>query len=166
MSSEDFEKFSVYGFSIDYPSTCYVELSPKSRREVGDVVFHFPNKDKVYVTWEGLEKARKKFRTVDEQAEHSINQVTKSTSVRRVERLSRDSLTINSHKAVYNRLKLDEIPAGFLLRTKSTTHETHSVHLHCENSSRFFVIYSLLSSNPPENFQSIMMSIVNSFRCH
>ena len=61
MSKPEFETFSVYSFSIDYPPVCRVEFNPKSRREAGDIVFHFPDKEKLFLSWGNLEKAQKKF---------------------------------------------------------------------------------------------------------
>ena len=182
MSKEDFDKFSVYGFSIDYPAICYVEFSSKSRREAGDIAFHYSSKKNIYLAWGDLTKTRKMFQTVDEQAEQSIKVVTKNRDIRKVERVTQDSLTINSHKAVYNRLRLVEAPRGFgskyktllylsspiylFLDRKPVKHEAFSVHLHCERTSRYFVIYSLVSGEAPENFPSIIMSMMNSFQCH
>jgi hypothetical protein len=55
LEKRNFEKFSVYNFSLDYPPVCRIEFNPKSRHESGDVVFHFPDKEKVFVTWGSLE---------------------------------------------------------------------------------------------------------------
>ena len=64
MAKEGFETFSVYNFSVDYPAVCRIEFNPKSRREAGDIVFHFPDREKVFLTWGKLEDAQKKFPTV------------------------------------------------------------------------------------------------------
>ena len=53
------EPFSAYGFSIQYPMVCRVEFNPKSLRGKGDVVFHFPDREKLFVTWGNLAAALK-----------------------------------------------------------------------------------------------------------
>jgi len=167
LESVIFERFSVYQFGINYPSVCRVEFNPKSRREGGDVVFHFPDKEKIFLSWGALEKAQKKFPTVEEQAEHSIKVVTKSGNVKNVQRVSQDSLNISSHRAAYNHIKLDEMQPGlFFGGKKGVPREAHSVHVHCEETSRYFVIYTLLSTKAPEDFGQLLVTMANSFKCH
>ena len=38
MMEKDFERFSVYGFSIDYPKDARIEFNPKARRGEGYIV--------------------------------------------------------------------------------------------------------------------------------
>lgn len=168
MSKPEFETFSVYNFSIDYPPICRVEFNPKSRREAGDIVFHFPDREKLYLSWGNLEKAQKKFENAEKQADHSLISVKKSSNVKKMEKLTTDTLTLNSHKAAYNRVKLEEAPPGlFPGKRKSIVHETYSLHLHCDESSRYFVVYTMLSPNAPQDFgEEIFMPMAKSFRCH
>jgi len=63
--------------STVYPSVCRLEFSPKSTRDSGDIAFHFPDENKVFLTWVELEKARKKFEMLEEYAEKSIKVVKK-----------------------------------------------------------------------------------------
>jgi len=165
LEDENFENFSAYRLSIDYPNVCRIEFNPKSRREKGDVVFHFPDKEKVFVSWGDLETAQKRFHTVEEQAEHSLKNLSKTSSVKKFERVSKDTIEMNSHRAVYNRIKLNEMTGG-LFGGKAVPRDGYSVHLHCENSSRYFVIYTILSSNAPQDFGDLFKTMTNSFRCH
>jgi len=167
LDNASFEKFSVYKFSINYPSVCRVEFNPKSRRESGDVVFHFPDKEKVFLSWGDLEKVQKRFSTVEEQAEHGIKTVSKSGAVKGCERVVKDSIEVNSHKAAYNHIRLKETVGGGLFGgSKTVQREGYSAHLQCENSSRYFVIYTLLSANAPQDFGDLMKTMIDSFRCH
>jgi len=169
-----FETFSVYKFSMNYPPICRVEFNPKTRREGGDIVFHFPDPDKpraptekVFLSWGALDKATKKFQTVDEQAEHSLKAVKKSSGVKGFEKVAQDTLDINNHKAVYNRIKMEEVRGGiFPGRGGGVKREALSLHLHCENSSRYFVIYAMLTPNAPEDFGDLFMTMAKSFKCH
>lgn len=166
MKSENFEKFSVYGFSIDYPPVCRVEFNPKSRRESGDVVFHFPDKEKLYLSWGALEKAKKNFRTVEKHAEHSVENLRKSGNVKNFERVKHDTLNVNKHKAIYNHVKVDQPIPGIFSSKKMTYRQGYSCHLHCENSSKYFVIYTVLSPSGPEDFGELFLEMAKSFKCH
>ncbi len=167
LAQAEFEKFSVYNFSMNYPPVCRVEFNPKSRREGGDVVFHFPDKEKVFLSWGALEKATKKFETVDKQAEHSIQSVKKSSGVKGFEKISQDSLEINDHKAVFNRIRMEEVRAGFFPgKGGGIKREALSLHLHCEKSGRYFVIYAMLTGQAPGDFDDLYMTMAKSFKCH
>jgi len=95
--------FSVYNFSIGYPRECRVEFNPKSRREAGDIIFHFPDREKVLLSWGDLEKAKKKFETAEKQAEHSLQVIKNSRNVKKAERLWTDILSLNKHRAAVRR---------------------------------------------------------------
>jgi hypothetical protein len=164
---EGFETFAVYRFSVYYPTVCRVEFNPKSRREAGDIVFHFPDREKLFLSWGKLEDAQKRFPTVEDQAEHSLETIQKSRQVKGFEKVKQDVLTINSHKAIYSRVKVGEIPAGlFLGKRTAIQRETLSLHLHCEPLSRYFVLYAMTSPNAPEDFEDLFLTMARSFKCH
>lgn len=166
MAKEGFETLSVYRFSVDYPAVCRIEFNPKSRREAGDVAFHFPDREKVFLSWGKLEDAQKRFATPEEHAEHSLDVTRKNRQVKNFERVDEDSLEINSHTAPYNRAKMEELSASLMRGQRTKKREALSLHLHCEQSSRYFVIYTLLSPNAPEDFADLFLDMVRSFRCH
>jgi hypothetical protein len=163
---EGFETFAVYRFSVHYPSVCRLEFNPKSRREAGDIVFHFPDREKFFVSWGKLEDAQKRFPTVEDQAEHSLKTIQKSGQVKGFEKVRQDTLTINSHKAIYSRVKVGEVPAGIFRGKRTIQRETLSLHIHCEPLSRYFVLYTMLSPNAPEDFEDLFLDMARSFRCH
>ena len=162
---EDFEKLMIYKFSIDYPSVCRAEFNPKNKHDSGDLVFHFPDKEKVFITWGELENARKKFRTLADYAENSIKEVKKGATV--FERDEPSSMIVNSHEALYNQTSVSQPPMGLLsMGKKLVKRRTYSVHLYCEQSSRFFVIYALSSDSTDESFRETYMHMAKSFTCH
>jgi hypothetical protein len=165
LAKKGFETLGLYGFSMGYPAVCRLEFNPKSTREVGDVVFHFPDREKMFLSWGKLEDAKKKFSTVEDQAEHSLETIGKSTQVRKLERISHNPLKINSHTGAYNRVGM-EIAASFIRSKRTTKREALSLHLHCEPKSRYFVIHAMLSSNAPTDFEDLFLDMVRSFKCH
>jgi hypothetical protein len=162
-----FENFSVYNLSIEYPAACHVEFNSKNRRECGDIVFHFPDRERVFVSWGELEKAQKRFQEVEEEAEYSIGALKKKRYVKRLVKLSSDTLSLNSHKGAYNRVKMENMRPRFLPGKKVASSELYSVHLHCEKSSRYFVIHTdALSTDASKDFGEVFDAMLKSFRCH
>jgi hypothetical protein len=140
----DFERFSVYGFSISYPKEARIEFNPKTRRGEGDIVFHFPDKTRIFLSWGDLEKAKKSFKTVDEHAAHGLNRVKTARNVKNFELISKESLGINSHQGAYNRARFEEVKVGFIGGKGKSSQEAHSIHIHCTESARYYVVYGLL----------------------
>jgi len=164
---EQIERFSVYGFSIDYPFVCRIEFKPNNTRGKGDMVFHFPDKEKLFVSWGDLTGAQKDFQTLEGQVEHNMQSLKKRSKRLNVRNLARttDSLRVSSHRAIFNRIRIEEPGPGLFRKTK-VSRSAYTVHLHCPNSNRFFVIYTLLSSRAPEDFESLFKAMVSSLKCH
>ncbi len=162
---QELERFSVYGFSIEYPKDSRVEFNPKSRRLAGDIVFHFPDRVKIFLSWGDLEKAAK-FPTVQEHADHSLQRIKKAGNVKSFERISHDSIRINSHEGAYNRAKFEEVSVGFFSGRKRNPREADSVHVHCPESSRFFVVYALLPTGGTYDYDRTFRKMANSLECH
>jgi hypothetical protein len=163
---EGFEKFSVYGFSIVYPKECRVEFNYKSMRTAGDVIFHFPNELKVFLSWGELDRATKSYETVEKQAEHSVDVLRKTRSVKNLERLAQDSLDVNRHRGVFTRVTLVEVSPNLLITSRSSRREAVSVHVHCPESARYFVIYSMLPENNAAYYAKTLTSMAVSLMCH
>jgi hypothetical protein len=166
LPKEGYETFCIYKISMDYPAVCRVEFNPKSRREAGDVVFHFPDREKVFLSWGKLDDVQKRFPTVEEHAEHGLKAVSKTRQVKGFEKITQDSMEINSHKAAYNRVKMQEVPASLFAGKRTIKHEAFSLHVYCQSLSRYFVIYAVLSPNAPEDFADLFLDMVHSFKCH
>ena len=166
MTKKGFENFAVYMFSIDYPAVCTIEFNPKSMKQRGDVIFHFPDREKMFVSWGKLDVAQKKFPTVEEQAEESLKTASKSAQTKTMERVKQDSMKINSHKAVYNHVRMEETPKGFFPSKQKILRDVLSIHLHCEPTSRYFVIYAMPTQNAPEDFRDLFLDMAHTFECH
>jgi len=153
-------------FSMDYPEVCRIEFHPKSMKQKGDVVFHFPDREKMFVSWGKLDIAQKKFATVEEQAENSLKAISKGAQTKTMERVKQDSMKINSHKAVYNHVRMEERPRGFFPSKQKMLRDVLSIHLHCEPTSRYFVIYANPTRNAPEDFEDLFLDMAHTFECH
>ncbi len=161
----EIEEFTVYGFSISYPQVCRIEFNPKARREKGDIVFHFPDRERIFLSWGKLQDVQKRFQTLEAQVEQTMKIVQKSSNIVKLERTKQLSLTVNSHRAEYNHIKIDEKVPGLFSR-RSIARTAHSLHLRCDQSGRYFAIYAMLSPSAPEDFGDLFLSMSNSFKCH
>jgi hypothetical protein len=165
---ESFERFSIYGFALDYPEACRVEFNAKNRRESGDVAFHFPSPDRVriFLSWGELEKVTKRFKTTQEHAEYSLNAMKQGKNVKNFELVSRDSLGSQVHRGTVNKVKFDEMTTGMFFGKRGIPREAYSLHVHCENSNRYFVLYSMAPSSVEGRYDKIMAKMRDSFKCH
>ena len=161
-----FEKFSMYGFAISYPDVCKVEFNSKSRRETGDVAFRFPDSSKIFLSWGELERVSKRFASVEEHADFSLDAMKKGKNVLNFERVSRDTIVLHGHKTSVNKVRFDEKTLKFLGRGKDIPREAYSFHVHCDESSRYFVVYSMAPVDGKVRFDAIMESMRESFKCH
>ena len=166
MKNDEMERFSVYRFSMNYPPVCWFEFNPKTRREKGDVVIHFPDKEKVFLSWGDLAVVTKKHPTANEFANHSIKSMGKARNIGKTDRVEERTLTVNSHEAFYNRVVFHETSQAMFGKARTNPRTTLAVHLYCSRSQRYFVIYALMTPYAPEDFDKLFLEMVDSFRCH
>jgi hypothetical protein len=151
---------------MDYPKEARVEFNPKSRRSEGDIVFHFPDKTKIFLSWGDLEKAKKSFGSVTEHADHGLDRVRKARNVKSFELISHDSVSVNSHRGAFNRAKFEEVTVGFLSSKSKNPREADSVHVHCPESSRYYVVYALLPTGGTYDYDKTFTKMAKSLKCH
>ena len=162
----DFENFSIYGFAIDYPDVCRVEFDSKSRREAGDVAFTFPDRNRIYLSWGDLEKVSKRFASPEEHANFSLDAMKKRKNVKNFERVKRDTISLQGHNTSVNKVRFDESTLNVFLRSKDLPREAYSLHVHCDKSNRYYVLYSMVPANGEVRLERIMEDMAESFRCH
>lgn len=164
---DNFERFSMYSISVDYPNDSRVEFNSKGKRDTGDVAFHLPERVRIFLSWGDLEKVSKRFNSVQEHAEYSINAMKKGKNVRNFEKVSTDSVEVNTHRAALNKVKFDEMVASIpFAGKKALQREAYSLHVHCEESKRYFVLYSMAPSDSQGRYDKTMTAMVESFKCH
>ena len=162
---DGFENFSMYGFAIDYPDVSRVEFNSKNRREAGDIVFRLPDDVRIYLSWGELGKVSKRFSSPEEHANYSLGAMEKGKNVRNFERISRDTLRLHNHMSSMSKVKFDE-SLGLLGRNKTLPREAYSLHVHCDKSNRYFVLYTMTPATDHVRFDKILESMRESFKCH
>lgn len=153
----------IYGFSFQYPSTSKLEFNPKFKREDGDVAVKSPDKANIFVSWGNLDKVIKKAPTIQDHAKFSLDRVKKSVQGKMTTLESKD-VKVAGHDAVFNHVKI-EVPRRGIFG-KGTLQEVRSVHLHCDQTHRFYVIYSTATEGNKEVQGRTMQEIVDSLQCH
>ncbi|MEM3799727.1 MAG: hypothetical protein QXH56_06535 [Thermoprotei archaeon] len=162
-----FEVYSAYGVSIFYPEGWRVELNPTSKKLEGDVVFHSPEKDKLYVSWGPLDKAKRRFGSVEKHAEYSVERIRRSRDVSGFEVSESVRSDVNGHEAVFMSVRFNvSQPSVFGFKGKPSPKSVYSMHLYCEDSSRYLVVYTLLNEEVGERVFEDVKKCVNSLKCH
>ena len=161
-----YDHFSIYGFKIEYPKDWRVELKPKSEKETGEVAFHSPERDRMFVFWGILEEAKKRYASLDEHVERTIKKVKKIRGVNSLEVVERKELEMNGHRAIFALLKATFIQ-GFFLRRREVSQELLSSHLYCEQTARYFILHgSPRSDEKSTEHADVFEHMQKSFRCH
>jgi hypothetical protein len=160
-----YERFSMYRFAIDYPNTWRVEFDPKSRRAEGYVIFRSPNNDIVFLTWGMLESIRGKYDSLEAQAEASFARIANGRDVKKLNLIETKTIELNGHRAVYRHFVMERAVGMRMLKANSK--EIWSIHLQCERTDRFFVVYESAPDTERSREQDLIFNhMVDSFVCH
>jgi hypothetical protein len=157
------DTLTVYGFSFQFPSTSALEFNPKFKREGGDVAVKSPEKAVVFFSWGDLAKLEKRALTLEAHAKFSMEKVKKSVQGN-LRQLESREVDVNGHTALFNRVSVVVPRRGFF--GKGHEQEVTSVHLHCKESGRYFVIYATSTDTNADKQARTMQDIIDSLRCH
>lgn len=166
MEDSDHELVALYGFSAKYPKTARLEFNPKARREKGDLVFHLEEGFKVFLSWGSLEEARKRYPTAAAQASGSVERSLKSTRAKLDATPETRELKIQDHDAVYTHARMFVDRGGFPFGTRRVTQDAYAMHVHCEESQRYYVIYAFGRPGVSEELEKAFQPIMSSLKCH
>ena len=157
------DTLTVYGFSFQFPSTSWLEFNPKFKRESGDVAVKSPGKAVVFFSWGDLAKLEKRAPSLEAHAKFSMDKVKKSVQGKMTSLESKD-IKVAGHDAVFNHVKI-EVPRRGIFG-KGQLQDVRSVHLHCDQTKRFYVIYATSTEQNKEVQGRTMQEIVDSLQCH
>ena len=162
----EYELLAMYGFSLKYPSKGRLELNPKTRREKGDVAFHLEEGFRVFLSWGSLEEARRRFDTAAAQASATIERSVKSTRAKLDSPPITMNVRIQGHDAVHTHARMFVERGGFPFGARRTVQDSHSMHLHCDDSGRYYVVYAFTRPETSEQFEKIFAQMISSLKCH
>ncbi len=164
MSLGAYERLDIYGFGVDYTSDCQVELNPKSVREGGDLALKSSDGDRVFISWGPMKKIEKSFKDTTAHAEYNVKRIA-SGGQAKTEPARHEFVRVNGHPATITHLRLDFVRRG-LFKTTRAPQEIWSLHVHCPNSARYFVVYGRGTSEQSARQEAVLAEMVRSFRCH
>ncbi len=155
----------VYGFGINYPTGCQVEFNPKSKRDGGDIALKSSDGYKIFVSWGPMKKIERSFKDTSAHADYSVKRIAERGEAK-VNFARREFRRVNGHEATLTQIKLDFVKRGLFFKTARSPQEVRSLHVHCVDSSRYFVIYG--SGKPEQSAQQgvVVAEMVRSFKCH
>jgi len=162
-SQAAYERFEAYGFGTDYPSDWVIELNPKSRRALGDLALKYPGGDKLFLSWGELEKV-KKLNGVEAHADYSVDRI-KGRGGKIVD-LRKDSVVVNGHRSASRDVDIETLRRGRFMSTYKVRQHVRSLHVHCDVTGRYFVIYGSISPDRAEEQSEVFSKVVKTFVCH
>jgi hypothetical protein len=157
------DTLKIYGFSFEFPATAKLEFNPKFKRDDGDVAVKSPAKAVVFVSWGDLEKVIKKAPTTEDHAKFSLERVRKSVQGK-LNSVEHKDIDVNGHTAIFNHVKIDVPRRG--LFGKGQQQDVRSVHLHCDKTARYFVIYATSTPLNIEEQGQTLNEIIDTLQCH
>jgi hypothetical protein len=159
------EKFAMYGLEVEIPADWRVEFNPKGNRKKGDVVFQSPKGNRFFVSWGPLEEAQKRFKTLEEHRDYGIKRVKKGPDVRSIDVTDLREIQITGHRALVSHVGA-KLQRGMMSRGVSNR-DIWSVHFHCPNSSRYYVIYSMQrDAQEYEDISAVFNNLISTVACH
>ncbi len=159
----EMDNLVIYGFSFEYPKSRKLEFNPKFKRTDGDVAVKSPEKAVVFVSWGELAKIEKKAPTIEAHADFSLERVKKSVQGK-MSAVEHKEIEVNDHRALYNSVKIQVPKRGLFGRAQEQ--EVTSVHLHCDKSKRYYVIYATSNEQNLAEQQRVLQGIIDTFHCH
>lgn len=158
------ERFALYGLEIMMPSDWRVELNQKATRESADIVFQSQKGNRVFVSWGPLSKAGR-FKTLEEHRDNSINQLRKGAEIKSLNVSDLKEMQIMGHRALVTHVTT-EVRTSMLGRG-TASREIWSVHFHCPELSRYYVMFSMERDHEEfGDMGAVFESFVESTSCH
>ncbi len=100
---------------MEIPGDWRVEFNPKGTRRKADIVFQSPQGNRFFVSWGPLADAQRKFKSLEEHREYTIQRVKKGPDVRGIDISDQTQLQIFGHPAILSHVNAkspegDDIP--------------------------------------------------------
>ena len=165
MESPEFERLTLYGFSLMYPKDWVISIDEKSSRESGFLRIRLGTEAMINVVWGPLEKMKEKLPSPKDHAEYALKRIKREGDVMKVKLLSVERADTDLHEAYIAHSKVTRVFGAFLMY-KYIEQEMLSLHVYCEESGRFFVVYGITGSTLFPEYEETIRKILLSFRCH
>ena len=165
LKSLEFERLTLYGFSLIYPKGWVVSIDEKSSREDGSLRIRLGTEAMINVVWGPLDKIKEKLPSPKDHAEYALKRIKREGDVMKVKLLSVERADTDLHEAYIAHSRVTRVFGAFLIY-KYIEQEMLSLHVYCEESGRFFVVYGITGPSIFPEYEDILRKILLSFRCH
>jgi len=142
-----------------------LEFDPRFTREEGGLAVKSPSKSVVFIAWGELRKIVKKLPTPADHSKYSMEQAARNARGK-LNYLEERVMEINGHNVAYSRAGIEV--SGGLLGPRRRNQVMESVHLHCDRTSRYFVIYTSSGQGKPDSQRKddVFGVLTRTFKCH
>jgi hypothetical protein len=150
---------------MDIPQDWRIEFNAKTTREKGDVAFHSPKNNIFFVSWGKLAEAQRRFKTLEEHRDQTINRIKKDPNLKSVEIVSSLKETMSGHDGIFSEVVAKK-RSGLMSRSEPT-YRLWSVHFYCPQTARYYVVYSQLKvEDEYPDFAGTFRGVTGTIRCH
>jgi hypothetical protein len=132
-----FEAFRVYGFGFEYPKGCVISFGKKSLRRRGYIVMELAEELRITVSWGDLESKLPQHANTEVHAKHSLSRLNKASDLKELSLVDTSTVLVNGHQATLTHFR---VRSAYPILAKSRNRETRSLHIHCAESNRFFIL--------------------------
>ena len=161
----EYEQFSLYGLSIEYPMGWQVELPRRLERNNGDASFRSPEGFSVSIFWGPLERVSSKFQTPAEYASDVFSKIKKSRGIKSLDLLEEASMPMGGHEGAFYKTE-ETIVYGGMIKRRMFKQITIAAHFFCGDSKRYFTLYGTIPPQRAEEQEKIIRHMIQSIKCH
>lgn len=107
------------------------------------------------------------YKDAETQALSSMERAKKNRQLRSIANVGHEKLLLQGHEAVYDHMRSQVVRPGLLTDKRIAEQETRSIHLHCPQSGRYYVVYgSATSADSSDDQRATLLEIASSLECH
>ena len=128
-------------------------------------MFQSPQGNRFFVSWGPLADAEKKFKTLEEHRDYGIKRIKKGPDVKSTDVTDLAELQIDGHRALLSHVGA-KIQRGMMSRAVAQR-DIWSIHFHCPQTSRYYVVYSMQrDSDEFEDLSGMFRNLASTIKCH
>jgi hypothetical protein len=159
-----FERFQVYRFALEYPKGCVITFGKKSLRSRGYLIMELAGTLRILVSWGQLDSIIDRYPTTEAHAKHSFSKLEKAGDLKEIRLINTSTVRVNGHKATLTQFA---VTSAYPVFGKYRNRETRSLHVHCQESNRFFILnLSMRADAQSPETTSAFERLKQTFLCH
>ena len=119
---------------------------------------------RILVSWGQGDSILRRYPTTEAHAKHSFSKLSKAADLKEIRLIDTSTVPVNGHEATLTHFT---VTSAYPVFGKYRNRDTRSLHVHCEESNRFFILNLSARANEqsPET-ASAFERLRESFVCH